>query len=231
VHSRISFLPSLPLSSTALLSLYLAMPSYLPTTPLYTLPSHSAPVNALVFSTPTAPTIPYILTGSSDRSIHLSNPNRGIPFSSASTSSITSRPAKPHSTAYRAKDKNLPPPPGLIHSYEAHGYPVLDIAVTRDNARFVSGGGDKQVFLWDVETGQTSRRFGGGFGQASGHAGRVECVGFGGDEESVVISGMYIGRGRGIWVYSSFGRWGARWRASLDVSVLDLHSSSCSLFK
>ena len=53
-----------------------------------------------------------------------------------------------------------------------------------DNARFVSGGGDKTVFLWDVATATTIRRF-------TGHAGRVEAVAFGGDGASVVISGSY----------------------------------------
>jgi mitogen-activated protein kinase organizer 1 len=35
-----------------------------------------------------------------------------------------------------------------LGKYEAHGYSVLDIAVTADNARFASVGGDRQVFLW-----------------------------------------------------------------------------------
>lgn len=59
---------------------------------------------------------------------------------------------------------------------------MLDITVSADNARFASVGGDKQVFLWDVETGSTIRRW-------SGHAGRVEAVAFGGEGDSVVISG------------------------------------------
>jgi mitogen-activated protein kinase organizer 1 len=59
---------------------------------------------------------------------------------------------------------------------------VLDLAVTADNARFVSVGGDKQVFLWDVESATTVRRW-------SGHGGRVEAVEFGGEADSVVITG------------------------------------------
>lgn len=62
---------------------------------------------------------------------------------------------------------------------------MLDIAVTDDNARFASVGGDKQVFLWDVATGRTLRRWG-------GHFGRVNCVGFGGEGGSVVVSGMML---------------------------------------
>lgn len=69
-----------------------------------------------------------------------------------------------------------------------HGYEVLSLAVSSDNARFVSGGGDKTVFLWDVATAKTLRRYGGG---AGGHAGRVECVAFGGDGDSVVVSGSF----------------------------------------
>lgn len=69
-----------------------------------------------------------------------------------------------------------------IQKYEAHGYSVLDIAVTADNARFASVGGDRQVFLWDVEQGITTKRW-------SGHNSRVEAVQFAGDGDSVVVTG------------------------------------------
>ncbi|KAL8890899.1 MAG: hypothetical protein Q9215_001976 [Flavoplaca cf. flavocitrina] len=98
-----------------------------------------------------------ILTGSSDRSIRLYNPAKSF---SASVGS------------------------GLVQTYSAHGYEVLDISVTEDNARFASVGGDKQVFLWDVATARTLKRW-------SGHFGRVNCVGFGGEEGSVVVSGSF----------------------------------------
>lgn len=62
---------------------------------------------------------------------------------------------------------------------------MLDLAVTADNARFASVGGDKQVFLWDVETGTTVRRW-------SGHDARVEAVEFGGEADSIVASGMFF---------------------------------------
>lgn len=83
-----------------------------------------------------------------------------------------------------AKLNAADPKAGLVQTYSAHGYEVLDIAVTDDNARFASVGGDKQVFLWDVATARTLRRWG-------GHFSRVNCVGFGGDGDSVVISGTY----------------------------------------
>ena len=54
--------------------------------------------------------------------------------------------------------------------------------MTEDNARFASVGGDKQVFLWDVATARTLKRW-------AGHFGRVNCVGFGGEDGIVVVSG------------------------------------------
>lgn len=72
----------------------------------------------------------------------------------------------------------------MVQTYSGHGYEVLDISVSDDNARFVSCGGDKLVFLWDVATARTTRRF-------EGHGGRVNSVAFGGDagDGSVVVSG------------------------------------------
>lgn len=102
----------------------------------------------------------YILTGSSDRSIHLS---RTVPAKSNGLTTV---------------ETTLP-----IQKYEAHGYTVLDVAVTADNARFASVGGDRQAFLWDVEQGTTTRRW-------SGHNSRIEAVQFAGDGDSVVVTGM-----------------------------------------
>lgn len=42
------------------------------------------------------------------------------------------------------------------------------------------------MFLWDVASATTIRRF-------SGHAGKVEAVSFGGEDSSVVVSGSYDG--------------------------------------
>ncbi|KAL1619642.1 Septin spn4 [Diplodia seriata] len=71
----------------------------------------------------------------------------------------------------------------LVQEYEAHGYEVLDIAVADDNARLASVGGDKQVFLWDVATAATLRRF-------SGHAGKCNAVAFAA-EGDVLVSGSF----------------------------------------
>lgn len=120
--------------------------------------SHPGPVNAVTFSSPPGT---YLLTGSSDRDIHLT---RALPTFSAGSQGVPPTTTTP------------------IQKYEAHGYSVLDIAVAADNARFVSVGGDRQVFLWDVESGTTVRRW-------TGHASRVEAVDFGGEGDSVVVSG------------------------------------------
>ena len=121
--------------------------------------SSPGPVNAITFSSSPGT---YILTGSSDRSIHLS---RAVP---GNTNTNTG--AFPVETT------------SPIQRYEAHGYSVLDVAVTADNSRFASVGGDRGVFLWDVEQGGTIRRW-------SGHNARVEAVQFAGEGDSVVVSG------------------------------------------
>jgi WD40 repeat protein len=48
-----------------------------------------------------------------------------------------------------------------IKTYEAHGWEIYDLAVSPENGKFASCGGDKTVFLWDVLTGLTIRRFSG----------------------------------------------------------------------
>jgi mitogen-activated protein kinase organizer 1 len=98
----------------------------------------------------------YILTGSTDKQIRLFNPSRAAASGGTST--------------------------GLVQTYTGHGYDVADLAVSQDNTTFVSGGGDKLVFVWDVASARTVRRF-------EGHAGRVNGVALGGEGDSVVVSG------------------------------------------
>lgn len=128
----------------------------------------------------------YILTGSSDRSIRLYNPTP-----TANTAS--------------------PVPEGrLIQTYSAHGYEVLSIAVASDNHRFASAGGDRAVFLWDVATAQTLRRFG-STGQ-QGHTARVNCVRFGGGDDAVVVSGGFD---------TTVRAWDARSSSAKPIQVLE----------
>lgn len=129
----------------------------LPSTVINTLTSHTAPVNAITFS---ALGGTYVLTGSSDRQIHLS---RTEPTSSTKSS-------------------------GAIQKYASHGYPVLDIAVTQNNQQFASVGGDRSVFFWDIQNAKgTSRRF--GSNTPEGHTSRITCIEFAGVDDSVLISG------------------------------------------
>ena len=114
----------------------------------------------------------YILTGSADRTIRLYNPF-------------------PSTNGASAKEKGaggVVPQGRLIQSYQAHGYEVLSLAVAADNERFVSGGGDRAVFLWDVASATTIRRLG---GAAGGHSSRINCVRFGGEGDSLIVSGSF----------------------------------------
>ena len=58
------------------------------------------------------------------------------------------------------------------------------LASAHDNSKFASSGGDRQVFLWDVMTGQTIRRI-------SGHMGKVFTVEFN-EDASVLASGESV---------------------------------------
>ncbi|KAH7152438.1 WD40-repeat-containing domain protein [Dactylonectria estremocensis] len=128
----------------------------------------NGPVHAVAYS---ASPGTYILTGSADRSIRLYNPF-------------------PSTAVAGDNPKQKPPVPQgrLIQTYAAHGYEVLSLAVATDNQRFVSSGGDRTVFLWDVATAATIRRFG---GNAQSHSARVNCVSFAGDGDSLIVSGGF----------------------------------------
>ncbi|KAI4635260.1 uncharacterized protein J4E87_000210 [Alternaria ethzedia] len=140
-----------------------------PTTPIAKLTGHGGIVHAVAYSS--GPQT-YILTGSSDRTIRLYNPSKAPPTSTAPTSSSQR-------------------PPGLVNKYTAHGYEVLSIHVNSANDKFVSTGRDKTVFLWDVQTAQTIRRW-------TGHAGRVNRGVFGGESDSIIATGSFDGTVR-IW--------------------------------
>ncbi|OQO15129.1 hypothetical protein B0A48_00511 [Cryoendolithus antarcticus] len=84
-----------------------------------------------------------------------------------------------------------------LQSYAAHARPVLSLATSTDNSQFLSGGGDKTVFVWDVATAKTVRRF-------VGHSGRVEGVAWGGEGDSVAVSGSWDGGVR-VWDLRSRG--------------------------
>jgi len=64
-----------------------------------------------------------------------------------------------------------------------HNSEVCDVAIAEDNSKFVSCGGDKQFFLWDVTTAQVIRKF-------VGHDRKVNAVCYGPNEE-VVLSASH----------------------------------------
>jgi mitogen-activated protein kinase organizer 1 len=82
---------------------------------------------------------------------------------------------------------------------------VLDITVAHDNASFASCGGDRSVFLWDVSTAQTIRRFGGNHG----HTARINAVCFAGEGDALLVSGSFDASVR-IWDIRSGGAGAAK---------------------
>ncbi|KAI0537819.1 WD40-repeat-containing domain protein [Xylaria digitata] len=149
-----------------------------PDKPIAHLLGSSGPVHALAYS---ASPGTYVLAGSSDRSIRLYNPQP--------STTTTNHPPPPSSSSHHLSKKGVNPaiPEGrLIQTYSAHGYEVLSLSVSADNARFASAGGDRSVFLWDVASAQTLRRFGGG---PQGHSARINSVCFAGEDDSLLISG------------------------------------------
>lgn len=64
-----------------------------------------------------------------------------------------------------------------MQAYTGHGHDVRGVDVLSDNSKFVSCGGDKQVFVWDVARGSVIRRF-------KGHDGAVNDVRYAADEQA-----------------------------------------------
>ncbi|KAI1075289.1 WD40 repeat-like protein [Whalleya microplaca] len=149
-----------------------------PDKPVAHLLGANGPVHALAYS---ASPGTYILAGSGDRSIRLYNPQPSTTLHPSAHSSLST------SSSHISKKPGPAIPEGrLVQTYAAHGYEVLSLSVSADNARFASSGGDRSVFLWDVGTAQTLRRFG---GTAQAHSARINCVAFAGDGDALLVSG------------------------------------------
>ncbi|KAK9426494.1 hypothetical protein SUNI508_00021 [Seiridium unicorne] len=144
-----------------------------PDKPVAHLLGSNGPVHAVTYS---ASPGTYILAGSADRSIRLYNPTP--------TTSVLPQ------NSYLTKQQSPTQPPipqgRLIQNYSAHGYEVLSLSISADNARFASAGGDRSLFLWDVATAQTIRRLG---GNQQSHTARINSVSFAGDDDTLLVSG------------------------------------------
>ncbi|KAI1377304.1 WD40 repeat-like protein [Hypoxylon crocopeplum] len=148
-----------------------------PDKPIAHLLGSNGPVHALAYS---ASPGTYILAGSADRSIRLYNPQPSTSVHPSSHSHIAKK------SSITSSSPQAVPEGRLIQTYSAHGYEVLSLSVASDNARFASSGGDRSVFLWDVATAQTLRRFG---GSQQSHTARINCVSFAGESDSLLVSG------------------------------------------
>ena len=71
-----------------------------------------------------------------------------------------------------------------IQTFRGHGHEVFDIAVTSDNTKFASCGGDRDVLLWDVANALVLRRLG---SLTRG----INAVAWAGVGESVLVSGKF----------------------------------------
>ncbi|KAH7033202.1 WD40-repeat-containing domain protein [Microdochium trichocladiopsis] len=169
-----------------------------PDKPISHLLGSNGPIHALAYS---ASPGTYILTGSADRSIRLYNP---LPTTSVhpATAYVTRKPGiQPYDIKGGIGSHDHPAPAPavsegrLIQTYSAHGYEVLSLSISADNARFASSGGDRSVFLWDVATAQTLRRFG---GTPQSHTARINCVAFAGEDDMLLVSGSLDATAR-IW--------------------------------
>lgn len=73
--------------------------------------------------------------------------------------------------------------PGLPRTRRYDRYEILDVAVLKDNSKFVSCGEDKAAFLWDVSTGAVVRRL-------QGHEQRINACCFS-NEGGVLFTASY----------------------------------------
>lgn len=92
----------------------------------------------------------------------------------------------------------------MLKTYSGHGYEVLDADGSFDNSQICSCSSDKTVILWDVASGQVTRKL-------RGHVGKVNCVQFN-DEASVILSGSIDGMVR---------CWDTRSRRMEPIQILD----------
>lgn len=147
----------------------------------------------------------YCLTGGDDRVVRLWNPHKDDP---AATSITNTNAAGPKNAL-------------LIKKYEGmHGYSILDVAVSHDNARFASSGVDKSVFLWDVTSGRVVRRI-------QHHTQKVNALEMN-DDSTVLLTASYD-QTVCIWDLRSNMRDPIQTLADFKDSVTSLARTQCSI--
>lgn len=67
----------------------------------------------------------------------------------------------------------------IKHYKNVHNYDVYSLDISKDNAKFISGGGDKNIILTDVISGKFLRKY-------TGHTSRVNSVCFSPDNNVIV---------------------------------------------
>lgn len=97
-----------------------------------------------------------------------------------------------------------------------HNHEVNDVIVSEDNSKFVTAGGDKHFFQWDVTSGNIIRKF-------VGHDRKVNAVAFG-PQESLVVSGSSDKSVR-IWDLRARGRGSVQCLTDATDSVLCVNVS------
>lgn len=120
--------------------------------------AHSGAVHVVRFSAGGR----YMLSGGSDQQINLWNTHRGA------QGSLDAKGRSPS-----------------IQRYSAHSYEILCIDVAADNSRFASGGPDRNVFVWDVASGNVLRRFNAHYGRVND----VRLAGANGDGSVLLAAG------------------------------------------
>lgn len=72
----------------------------------------------------------------------------------------------------------------MIKQYKnIHNYDVYSLDISKDNSKFITGGGDKNIILTDVIEGKYIRKY-------TGHTSRVNSVCFNADN-NVIFSASY----------------------------------------
>lgn len=73
----------------------------------------------------------------------------------------------------------------LIKNYRnIHNYDVYSLDISKDNAKFITGGGDKNIILTDVVEGKYIRKY-------TGHTARINCVAFNQENNVIVLDDVF----------------------------------------